>query len=260
MNKIQSTLPKASITSVCTFLVIFGLNIAFHGHLSVALINSLLVFLLVIFFRFLSDSEKTKKEKYLALLPITIPLFFYNPQDLVTYLLPIVVLVSWILLAYSNYNKWFFFTGIFLIFISQLIAGGIVKIPFDIETDKLIFNTPSIQNAVEKHQQDALYFPFKLRAVIFNDLVYVYYGLTRAFDFLTLKAFYETLLLANLYPLFVGILTILKQNKTRDKFIYLNLLATLLVIAINQSPDKFISFLIVSPFLMYLIFLGFEKI
>lgn len=134
-----------------------------------------------------------------------------------------------------------------------LFAYNPKNISINLNKDHSIFSMIEVQDGIKKHQKDALYIPFRLRPLIYNDLIYINFSLSRIADFISLKTLYDILLLANLYPFFWGL--------KRKKFIaFAAILVALLLIGINKSPDKFSSFFIISPILVYFILRGLEKV
>ncbi len=249
-----------------TFVVCFVVNLLRQNQVLTAIINALLLSLSMGLLVNI-DEKRNSLLKYFSLVAFAlIPLFQFSPQQFITRLFPFVVLLIWLIqdkLKYINQlflTRIIFITGIILIFLGNLITGAMISVPLNFNTQQTIFTMPVVSNAIIKHQHDALYIPFRMRPLVYNNSVYVYFLFTRLMEFLSLKTLYDVLLLANLYPLFWGMYLGVKNLSSKSAFAFSGILVTLLVIGINKSPDKFNSFYIISPFFIYFILLGLEKV
>lgn len=241
-----------------SFLLSFFLNFFSHHNLVVSFVNSFTLVLSIYLFR----NYLTLKSVFSLFLIISlglVPFFSYKPNNSIFALLPLFSLS--ILGLYNRYPKKMvvIFYFIFLL-IGNLFSGEIIKYPFDIQYSQLIFNSPEINYHIQRHQQDALFIPFKLRQVIYSESVFIYAGLTNLFDLINLKNISEILLLANTYPFFLGIYKIfVKKNKLRN-IIIISFLATIITTSVDRSADRFQSPYLLSPIFIYLILLGAQGI
>ena len=246
-----------------SFLLCFLLNLLNHNQLLVAFFNSSLLILSILFFQRFSGKKISTITPIFLILLGAIPLFHFNPEKIFINYAQLITLVLW-LSAVTVKNKkvkyLLFFAGIILLFWGNLISGKMLNWFLDLDKERTIFYVPSFQEAIVRYRGEALYVTYQLRLLIYSSLIYFYYLLTNIARLLSLRSLYDVLLIANLYPLFRGIILSLKSPKAKNSFIYLGLLITLIAIGINRSPDKFNSLYFSSPLLLYFILLGLEKI
>lgn len=240
-------------------LLSFLLNFFYHHNLLVSLLNCLILGLSIYLFQHLIDRKKTYFNFFFITSLGLVPLFNYIHNYALIAFVPIFSLI--ILYWYKYFPKWYILVVWTIVFIlGNLYSGEVIKYPFEIQTTQLIFNSPEINYHINRHQEDALYIPYKLRQIIYSQTIYIYALLTNFFDFLNLKNLYQVLLLANLYPLFIGIYKVFRnENRFKSLFI-VTFVATILVCGVDRSPDKFQSLYPLSPFLIYLILLGADSI
>lgn len=123
-----------------------------------------------------------------------------------------------------------------------------------------IFTDKNISNQIISYQSQAYFLPYRLRPLLFTGTIYIYKAIDNTLNFFSLKTFYDFLLLANLYPFFLGFYISIKEFKTEDKIAFLGLLISTLAIGFNRSPDTTISLLPSVPIMLYLIIEGFRKV
>ena len=147
----------------------------------------------------------------------------------------------------------------FIVFTGGLFTTRVINKDFSVDTVKLIFDMPSISDSVSQHQKDARYLPYKLRLVVFNQSIYLYQALRNIAKFLSLSNFNKIFLLANLYPILLGLRSLYK-----DKYLWwiciVWLSATLSVVGINKMVDARSATWFSMPIFGYLIIRGIKKI
>lgn len=235
----------------------FSFNYISHYDLFISLINSLTLGSSIMLFRNYLALKNNIFNSFLYISLGLIPIFTYSPNPNFFSLLPLVTLM--LIYFYIKFSKNLLVILIFYLFFGNLYLGEVIKYPFDLQNTQLIFNSPEINYNIKRHQQDALFIPYKLRQVFYSQTVYAYALLTNFFDFLNLKNLSDILLLANLYPLFTGIYTSFKVRNLRF-ILLIALLATMLAAGIDRSPDKYQSLYLLGPIFIYLILLGVRNV
>lgn len=251
---------KALFPAIISSFLSFALNLLFDHNLSVSLLNCLTLGLSVYLFQNYLASKKSLFNIFLTVSLGLIPLFYYLPANKLIAYLPLFSLGLFYL--YRKLPKKYgiiIFWGLFLFF-GNFYSGEIIKYPFNIQHSQLIFNSPEVNYNMHRHQQDALFIPYKARLLVYSQLVYVYALLTNLFNFLNLKNLSDILLIANLYPLFVGIHNIFKHKNIFRSFILTAFLVTALTAGIDRSTDKFQSLYLLGPIFIYLILYGAQTI
>lgn len=234
------------------------LSLSFHNNLLVSLLNSLTLGLSAYFFQ---SYLTTKKSLFNTLLIVSlgaIPLFYFIPNNKLLSFLPLFSL-GFFFLCRGLPRKYLIIWGLFLFF-GNLYSGEIIKYPFNIQSSQLIFNSPEVNYNMYRHQQDALFIPYTARLLVYSQLIYFYAALTNLFNFLNLKNMTDVLLIANLYPLFVGFINIFKQKSRFREIFLIAFLITALVASIDRSADKFQSLYLLGPLFIYLILQGAQNI
>ena len=148
-----------------------------------------------------------------------------------------------------------------MFFFADFLIGGIIVLPFNFQIDHTIFANQHISDAISRHQHDALYLPFRLRPLLYNGLAYPYFLFTRVFDFLSFSSLINIFLIANLYPLIMGLFKLVTSRSSTEKYFILTIIiVTFLVLGFSRSVAQEISFLfVVSPVFIYLILLGLRE-
>ncbi|MBM3208991.1 hypothetical protein FJZ40_01725 [Candidatus Shapirobacteria bacterium] len=256
-------------------LVCFLANFFSHHQLVVAILNSIIFLMSLEIFQTIGNNEHIKaafrKAEYGPILACAglIPLFHFNPKN--AYVLIIFVLALIFLLLYRGAGKLGIIPlliSLFLLLLGNLIVGGIVYLPskplsvvknsISINKEQTIFFNEAIPRLIKYHQ-DEIPLPHKLNFLLYNNFVYLPYWLGNLGHFVSLKNFFDVLLLANVYPLFWGIRLYFKNLQCQERLFVAWMAITLVVIAINKSADKFNSLYLASPWLLYMILLGMHR-
>lgn len=250
---------KTYLPTILSALLSFILNLFYHHNLLAALLNSLTLSLSVYFFQSYLTSKKSPFNTILIISLGTIPLFYYKPTDWIISLLSLSILGFFYL--YRKYSsRYLIIIGGLILFLGNLYSGGIIKYPIKLEYSQLIFHSPEINFNLEKHQQDALFIPYQARLIVYSKLIYIYALLTNLFNFLTLINLADILLIANLYPFFIGISKIFKLEKSFRKIFLTTFSIAALTIGIDRSTDKFQSLYLLGPIFIILILIGAQTI
>ncbi len=240
-------------------LICFLLNLIIHGNLLIGVLNALLLGLCLFFFQnFASKSISSIELPYLLILGV-IPLFNHN-YDLVVTLLAIGLIL--LLLAYLRTNFKLMLIPVILLYMiaSSAYANEIIRLPFVFKTDRLIFNDRWTNQALAETEKEALYLPHRLRSLVFNKSVYLYVLLSKIAELFMLKNLYEILLIANLYPLFSGLIANLKLWNKEKLGIFLSIFLIILIAVSSNGTNTFNTFILLSPFTIYFILRGFASI
>ena len=195
---------------------------------------------------------------YLAILSLAFtPLLHFRPDHNAAILL--LILFSFFLWLWSLVprGKWVvIILALVSVFWGSLLAGKIVSWPAAVDRTRLVFDIPTYKDAVRLHQRDARYVPFPVRRLLFNPSVYTYILGNNFFRFLTLENLMGSLLLANLYPLGLGLAAFFRRPEDFPRPFRVFLLLLFLQITVSRSPDKFNSLYVWFPLLAYLILRG----
>jgi len=152
-----------------------------------------------------------------------------------------------------------FLVVILLIFFGGLFSTNVINKNFSIDKVKLIYDMPSIRDSVSQHQKDARYLPYRLRLIVFNNLIYVYQALRNIANFWNLNNINKTILLANLYPIFIG-LKLIGKEKYLFWMCILGFCFCSIVIGLNKMVDARSATLFMVPIFGYLILKGIRKV
>jgi hypothetical protein len=140
----------------------------------------------------------------------------------------------------------------------NLLGAKIINWPNLPDISQLITKSEPIKNYIIQHQKDTVFLPYKARLLIYNPLTYIYYGLGNMLHLVTLGNLIDVILLVNIYPLIMGFVKQIKEKK--DIWFWIFLTASLIIIGLDKSPDKFNSLYFLSPILIWLTTKGLEKI
>lgn len=250
---------KFFIALTASFILSLSLNYFSHHNLFISLINSFTYALSIYLFKNTFITKNILFNFFLIISLGLIPLFKYSPNGSPLSLLPL--LSVGIISLYKYFpKKWVIVLWILFLFFGNFYSNGIIKYPFIIQSSQLIFNSPEVNYNMYRHQQDALFIPYKARLLVYSQLIYIYAFLTNLFDFLNLKNLFNVLLIANIYPFFTGIFTLVKQ-KLRYRGICLTaFLITALTTGIDRSAESFKSLYLLGPIFIYLTLLGAQTI
>lgn len=243
------------LLALLSSLLSLSLNLFTHQNLFASFVNSLTLGLSVYFFQNLLNLKRGLFHYFILFLSGLIPIFLYAPVNVFFSFFPLLIL-GIIYLYNRNPNKLFLVMFGFILFVGILYCGEVIKFPFEIQQMQLIYNSPEVNYNLTRHQEDALFLPYKMRLIVYSKLIYLYALLTNFFDFLNLKNLYEILILANLYPLFIGIYKVIRENQKLKFLIITAFLITLFIAGLDRSPDKFQSLYLLGPIFLYLILVG----
>lgn len=191
-----------------------------------------------------------------------IPIFHYSQTQTAVYFLLTASVFFWLVaLKLPKYKHAFLSVGFLIFFVGALISNGIISRYLKLNPEKFIWDVPETNQSIINHQKDALYVPYRLRLIFYNKSVYIYSIFTSVFGILNLRNIYDTLLLANIYPLCLGIQESYKnREKTTNKIVLGGLGLALFTLGITRSPEKLNSLFIAAPVLVFLILLGFRRV
>lgn len=235
------------------------LNLLFHQNLFVALLNCLTLGLTAYLFQSYLNLQKSFFNIFIIVSLGLIPLFYYLPANAFFSFLPLFSLGFFYLYRILPKGYVIIIFGLFLL-LGNSYSGEIIKFPFSIQYSQLIFNSPEINYNMSRHQQDALFIPYKARLLVYSKLIFFYASLNNLFNFLNLKNLADILLIANLYPLFVGSYKIFRQKNGFRIICFIAFLITALTSGIDRSADKFQSLYLIGPIFIYLIILGTQTV
>lgn len=250
-NMKRFILKLLTVTFLC-FLV----NIIFHNSILVAAFNTLLIGLSLSFFHYFSNTGILSIPlASLALLSLT-PLFNHEYKDINVILLAIGVIVLLFVYLKIKLKKFFIFIILLYTLFAVFYVSGIIRLPLSFQSDRLIFADPRTKLAITNMQNEALYVPYKIRQLLFNNTVYLYVLMSKTAELFSLNNISNTFLLANLYPLTVGLVQYLRTGN-KERFVMLStLLLTPLAASFSRTIDVFNIFLLIAPLIIYFILLG----
>lgn len=250
---------------VATLLLSFIFNIINHGSISVAILNTALLLLSILFYlKFTHQNLSIIKSKSfispILFLIGAIPLFIQK-HDFFIILLTIGTCLL-LLLYYSARNFKMILASIILLYIviTSFYANGLIKFPFSLQTNQFIFSDDWMNLYISQMQKEALYIPYKIRLLIFNGSIYFNVALSTAAGLFMFKNLYEVLLIANLYPLIKGLILDLKNWDKSKTFLILCILLISFITVSSRTVNIFDAFTLISPFLMYFILRGFSSL
>lgn len=250
----------SSIKFIVLFLLCFFLNILNHGNIWIGVLNTLLLGLSLYFFQNFSHQKISSiKSPYLILLG-TIPLFNHYYENYILIFFAIGIILLFLIYLKIGLKYLLVFLIFLYMFVASLYAGEIIKFPFSLQGDRLIFNDNWTNLAITGMQREALYILYSLRLLIFNSSVYLYVMLSKMAELFMLKNLYDVLLVANLYPLFNGIILDLRSWKKQKLLIISSIFLISFTVVSSRAVDIFNTFLLMSPFLMYFILKGLGSI
>ena len=244
---------------IVVLLLCFSLNIVKHGNILIGILNTLLLFFSIyLYFRLSNQRLSFKSLKNLSPLFIfiaPIPLFIQN-QDI--YIILLAIGINLLILCYlaTRFKKTLVLVISFYILFACFYANGIIKLPFSIQSDLLIFTDDRVNLYISQMQKEALYMPYRLRLLLFNSSVYIYVILSKLAGIFTFKNLYDGLLMVNLYPMIkCVVLDFNNWNKSKILIIYCILMISLFTVS-SRTVDIFKTFTLLLPILMYFILKG----
>lgn len=141
-----------------------------------------------------------------------------------------------------------------------LYANGLIKPPLVFQAYLLIFNDDWTNLYITQMKTESQYMPNIIRSVIFNPSAHFYALFSKMAGLFTLKNLYGALLIANIYPLVKGLSLDLKNwNKSKTLILVCVLLISLSMV-ISRKEEINNTFLLLSPFLTYLILRGLNSV
>jgi hypothetical protein len=152
--------------------------------------------------------------------------------------------------------------GVFVLLIATgtLWSTRVLNNDLSINKVKLITDIQPIKDAISQHQKDARYFPYRLRLVIFNDSVYGYQVIRNISGFWNLSNINRIILLANLYPIFLGLKILWNEKKLMWWACVLGIVTNSIVIGFNKMVDARSATWFILPILGYLVIRGIHKV
>lgn len=250
---------KTSQYVVFAALLSFIINIFTHQQLWISLTNSLILILSWLLFK--TNFPDIKIPAPLVIITLGVmPILNFQPEDPI---IPISLILNLCLLIIyqktSLFSKPLLISTILFIIISFLFGTRIIDSDFTFNKFQTIFSNELIPLSINLHRGE-LNLPSFLESIIYNKLtVYLSYSVANLLNFINLKNLYDPLLIANLYPLALGVYWFFRNFRQR-KIILIWLIMILGIFSINKTFDKFSSLYIALSLILYFIFLGFSKI
>lgn len=239
-------------------LLCFALNIFNHVNILIGVLNTLLLFALILFYLKCSSQKLSSLKSPLIIFFCAIPLFTNN-HEIFVILLTAGIIPLFLFYLNTKYKTVPFLLILLYLILASFYVNGIIKFPF-LFHNQFISTDDWTNLYISQMQHEALYMPYRIRLLLFNNSVYFYVLLSKMSDFLTFKNFYDTLLIANLYPLVMGIILDLKSWDKPKTLMILCMLITILAAVSSRTVYTFDSFTLMSPFLMYFILKGFNSV
>lgn len=240
---------------ISTLFLSFLLNIINHGNILIGVLNVFLLFLSIYFYLKFSHQNVSSP---LIISTGAIPLFTRANDVLI--ILTAIGLCFLILFYLSTKYKRILILIIvsYLLFVS-LYANGLIKPPFSFQANLLILNDDWTNLYITRMKTESQYMPNVVRSVIYNPSIHFYVMLSKIGGLLTLKNFYEALLLVNIYPLMKGLILDLKNWNKSKTLLILSILLISLSMVVSRAEEINDTFLLMAPFLVYFIFRGFNS-
>lgn len=252
---------------IATLLITFFLNIINHGNILIGILNTLLLFLSIIFYLKISQEKLSSIKSLSFISPIlfliaAIPMFAYKHN---IFILLLAIGIIPLFLLYLNIKstrlKVTLIIGIFFyLALASLYASRLISFPFLFNDSLFLSSDYWVNLSISNMQKEALYLPYKMRFWVFNNSVYFYVLLSKMAGLFMLKNLYEVLLIANLYPLAKGLILDLRDWDRSKTFLIFCLLLISLIMVSSRTVNIFDVFLLLSPFLMYFMLRGFSSI
>ncbi len=252
---------KFKLSILLSGLFCFSLNIFINNNFYTATLNTIL-FLTSITFIFIQRKNITNLNPFFLIFLAFVPLFSFAHARPILYLFLMSSILFWLVaIKLPKAKTLFALLGIILFFWASLISNKILNYPPGLNKDGLIWNNSETNRLLNLQEEGALFIPFRIRPILFGNVVYVNTFFTQIANLITLKNLYDTLLLVNIYPLILGIQLAYKRRADLiNKFTYTGISLAMVAAGINISPDRFNCLFVTTPLLTYLIILGFTKI
>lgn len=239
-------------------------------------LNTILLLLSISFFKLIlvntSNFDSYSKKEFLQFVIGLgfIPIFTFSLPIGIHLLIILISLLYFLLVFENKFSKYILIIMFFLTIFSSLYSVGALS--YDGGNNKYVFSNNSSIISVKQIENQKLYLKqlkdnlliYKLANhniadIFYNDLFTLYPVLVNMGRFLNLANFYNILLLANLYPLFLGI-KYFNSSFKNPLFIYLSFLSLIISAGIyiyNSNPE--IIFVFTLP-IISLILLGILKV
>jgi hypothetical protein len=252
---------ESNLTIIFTALLCLLINLFTHKNLFVGILNSG-VFGLSLLFVYFYDKELLKLPLLFIFSLSLIPIFTFVPEQKLLYLFLASSITSWLMaLKFKKYKYVLLGFGFLIYFWGTLTSNGIFTSPFFFGNEKIIFNVERSNQLLLDHQKGILFLPYPLRVVLVNKSFYIYSFFTNIAGLFKLRNLYDTLLLANIYPLILGFQVAYENiKKSINRISEVGVGLAMLAVGVTRSVDKFNSLFMTTPFLIYLIMLGFSKV
>jgi len=246
------------ISIVASLLFCLSVNFLSGNNLYYALLNSILLATSIIF-----SLSATKKVPFILVLSLSlIPLLSYVPTSKTLYLnIFIYILLLSIVIKCTKHKYFFTILGLIVLFLGNVLSNNLVNENLSTNPERFIWNVPETNQAITDYQRSSFYTIYRLRLFIYNKGIYFYSFLTSIAGLFSLRNIYDTILLANIYPLALGIRSAIKNHNTFiNKVMLLGIIVMLFGTGISKSPDKFATLFPAVPIFIYLVITGFQNI
>lgn len=241
---------------IATLCLSFLLNIINHGNILIGILNTLLLFFSIYFF--FKFSHQNFNSPFIILTGAT-PLFTRENDILIIFIAIGICLLTLFYLT-TKFKKILILVIIAYLLFGSFYANGLIKPPFSFQANLLIFNDDWTNLYITQMKTESQYMPNIIRSVIFNPSAHFYVLLSKMAGLFTLKNLYDSLLIANIYPLLKGFALDLKNwNKSKTLLIFGTLLISLSMV-VSRSVEINNTFLLLSPFLTYFILRGLNSV
>src|SRR3989344_3589019 len=249
---------------IVILLTCFLLNLINHGNILTGILNTLLLFLSILFYLKFSYQKLPSIKSLIFISPLLIfiagiPIFTHS-YNIFIVLLALGLFLLLLLYSGSNYKKILTFVILFYVLAASFYANGLIQLPFSPQIDRFIFSDDWIKLYINQMQNEALYIPYKIRLLVFNGSIYFYILLSKMASLFIFKNLYDLLLIANLYPLVQGIIIDLKDWNKSKTLIILPIFFISFITVVSRTIDIFNAFILLSPFFVYFILKGMPSI
>lgn len=213
-----------------------------------------------------SFSKKLSKKYSLSILLFGLsllitPLLHYKSPVLIYNIFPFLTFLILVVIIRGKFKILAPVVGLFYILLANIFLNTIIIWPFHFQASHTILSDKHMTEAIFQHQQDALYLFFRLRSLLFNSLIYPYVTLANTANFLSLYNLANIFLIANLYPLTLGVIKLLTNRSASERYFILgSIIITLLAIGFSRSVSEKPSLFLITPLLIYVLLLGLKQI
>lgn len=243
---------------IAVLFLSFLLNIFNHGNLLIAILNTiLLLFSIYFYLKFSHQNLNSTLVVLIGAMPI-----LTRANDILVVFIAIGMCLLMLCYLTTKYRKISLLMIILYILFFSCYANGLIKLPFLFQSNLLILNDNWTNLYITQMKTESQYMPGIIRSAIFNSSVNFYVMLSKIAALFSLKNLSEILLIANIYPLISGLTLGLKNwNKSKALLIFLVFLISFGMV-FSRSEDKINinTFVLLSPFLIYLILKGLNSI